>query len=167
MESRITVRALRAADLERIVQMDAQNTGRNRALWFEGKLKRALQDADVRVSLGAESDGRLVGALLGSVQYGEFGLPEPVAVLDTVLVDKNFRGHGVGRAMMLQMLRNFQGLRIERVRTEVGDKQGELLGFFRSLGFAPSPRLVLELTAEGAQSALRLDERAHEREEAP
>lgn len=35
-------------------------------------------------------------------------------------------------------------LRIERVRTEVGWNEQELVGFLGRAGFAPVPRLVLE-----------------------
>ena len=90
----LTVRCLREADLARLVRMDERITGRNRRAWYERKLKKALEESDVRVSLGAESGGILVGAVLGSLHYGEFGQPEPVAVLDTILVDEGFRGRG-------------------------------------------------------------------------
>jgi len=81
----LIVRTLTAADAPRLVRIDQALTGRNRKEWYEGKLKRALLDSDIRISLGAERDGVLVGAVLGSLHYGEFGIPEPIAVLDTVL----------------------------------------------------------------------------------
>lgn len=100
----------------------------------------------MNISLGAEVDGgTLVGALLGSLHYGEFGQPEPLAVLDTLLVDPDFAGQGVGRVMMEQLRRNLGALRIERVRTEVGWNEQALIGFLAHEGFAPAPRLVLEL----------------------
>ncbi len=140
-----TIRTLRAADCPRLVSMDYAITGRKRQAWYEGKLKRALSEADVKISLGAELDGMLVGALLGSVLYGEFGQPEPVAILDTVLVDRGFARRGIARALLEQLLFNLAGLRIERLRTEVGWNEQELIGFFARSGFAPVPRLVLEL----------------------
>jgi GNAT superfamily N-acetyltransferase len=143
-EGELTVRALRSEDLERLVRIDRQITGRNRRLWYEGKLQRALAETDVRISLGAEIDGLLVGALLGSLFYGEFGQPEPAAVLDTILVDRNFGGRGVGTAMLEQLLLNLRGLGIERLRTEVSWDERELTGFLARRGFRPLPRFVLE-----------------------
>jgi predicted N-acetyltransferase YhbS len=140
----LTIRALREADCPRLVRMDQQISGRSRQAWYQGKLRRAIQDADINISLGAELDGVLVGALLGSVHFGEFGQPEPVAVLDTVLVDPAFGRRGVGRGLMEQLLLNLAGLHIERLRTEVAWTELELLGFFARSGFAPVPRLVLE-----------------------
>jgi len=141
----LTIRALRPEDCARLVRMDQTISGRNRQAWYEGKVRRALADADVNISLGAEADGMLVGAMLGSVHFGEFGQPEPVAVLDTVLVDPGFGGRGIARALLDQLVLNLSALRIERLRTEVAWTEFELIGFFAHSGFTPAPRLVLEL----------------------
>lgn len=140
----IVIRNLKADDLVRLVRIDEQITGRSRRAWYEGKVKRALQDSDLQISLGAHKDGMLVGAMLASLYYGEFGLPEPVAVLDTVLVDPAFARLGVGSALFEQLTKNLQALRIERLRTEVAWDEHELATFFGKKGFAPVPRLVLE-----------------------
>jgi hypothetical protein len=95
----ITLRTLRASDGQRLSRIDERITGRNRSLWYERKLERALRDSDMNVSLGAEVEGVLVGAVLGSVQYGEFGIPEPVAVLDRLTDDS----HGVFQFSALQL----------------------------------------------------------------
>jgi ribosomal protein S18 acetylase RimI-like enzyme len=144
----LIIRNLTLADLPRLVAIDQKITGRTRSTWYEGKLQRALRDSDVQVSLGAEEDGMLVGAMLGSVQYGEFGQPEPLAVLDTVLVDRGFGGKGIARALFEQLTLNLRALRIERIRTEVAWNDHELLSFFGRMGFAPVPRLVLEASLE-------------------
>jgi GNAT superfamily N-acetyltransferase len=139
------IRTLKPEDCARLVRMDQEISGRNRRAWCEGKIRRALAEADVNISLGAEIDGTLVGALLGSVHYGEFGLPEPVAILDTVLVDPAFSRRGVATLMLRQLLLNLSALRIERLRTEVAWDEFDLTEFFAKAGFTPVPRLVLEL----------------------
>lgn len=146
----LIVRTLTRADLPRLVAMDEPSSGRRRSQWFEGKLDRALQDSSVCISLGAESDGLLVGALLGGLQFGEFGLPEPVAILDTILVDDDFRRQGVASAMLDQLQKNLAALRISNVRTEVAWDELDLLAFFGRRGFKPVPRLVLEWPIESA-----------------
>jgi predicted N-acetyltransferase YhbS len=115
----VLVRTLTRADLDRLVRMDQAHSGRNRSKFLAGKLERAL-GSDVRISLGAEVDGVLVGAVMGVVHYGEYGVAEPIAVLDTLLVDQGQQRKGIGRAMLDQLLKNLAALRIERVRTEVG-----------------------------------------------
>lgn len=140
----VLVRSLRQEDAPRLVRMDQAITGRNRSAWYEGKLKRALEESDLRISLGAEVDGCLVGAVLGSLHYGEFGLPEPIAVLDTILVDPGHARHGVGTALLDQFVKNLCALGIERLRTEVAWDEHGLNRFLGRRGFAPAPRLVLE-----------------------
>lgn len=152
---RLILRALRSSDGPRLVRMDERITGRNRTVWYERKLKRALEESDVNVSIGAEVDGVLVGAMLGSVQYGEFGVPEQIAILDTILVDERHQRHGIGTAMLEEFAVNLSRLGIERMRTEVG--WSEALGVFLGLhGFALAPRLVLErpLSADSPAGSL-------------
>lgn len=143
-QPRVLIRTLQASDAERLARIDQHYSGRNRRVWLEGELRRALQGSDVRVSLGAELDGALVGAVLAQVQYGEFGVAEPVAVLGTILVDPGHRGEGVGRELIEQLSKNLQALRVERIRTEVSWRDPQLLGFLAQQGFEPVPRLVLE-----------------------
>jgi predicted N-acetyltransferase YhbS len=143
-EPDVVIRNLTKGDLAALVRIDRQITGRSRQTWYEGKLQRALVGSDVQISLGAEKDGMLVGAMLGSLHYGEFGQPEPLAVLDTVLVDRAYGGQGIATALMGQLVKNLRALRIERLRTEVAWDDHELVAFFSRKGFAPVPRLVLE-----------------------
>jgi predicted N-acetyltransferase YhbS len=141
----LIVRTLALADCPHLVRIDQEIVGRNRSAWYEGKVRRALEETDVRISLGAEVDGLLVGALLGSVEYGEFGQAEPVAILDTVLVDPAYSRRGVATALVRQLLLNLSALRVERLRTEVAWDEFDLLAFFARAGFTPAQRLVLEL----------------------
>ncbi len=143
--ARIVIRTLTLDDHARIVAIDKKLTGRSRGEWFKGRLNRALSESDVCISLGAEIDGILVGALLGSLQYGEFGQPQPLAVMDTILVDPGMSGHGVGRELLDQLVRNLRALGIEHIRTEVDWTEHGLTAFLGHAGFKPVPRLVLEL----------------------
>jgi GNAT superfamily N-acetyltransferase len=140
----LKVRTLTPEDLPRLVRMDHALTGRNRTAWYGGKLKRALAESDVKISLGCEMEGFLVGAVLGSLHYGEFGQPEPIAVLDTILVDPGYARRGVGTALVEDLTRNLRALGIERLRTEVAWDEHDLGRFLGTHGFAPAPRFVLE-----------------------
>lgn len=141
----VTVRELRAGDLDRLIAIDRHSTGADRRGYYEQRLKTALQESGVRVSLAAEVDGVLVGFVLGRVYHGEYGRTDTFATIDTIGVDPTNRGHGVGRAMLEQLVRNLRGLRVERVQTEVEWAQWELLRFLHDVGFVPAPRMSLEL----------------------
>ncbi len=142
----IEVRALTLADLEDIVRIDAVVSGHARAEYFRLKLQQAIQDTSVRMSLAAVVDGRVVGFLLGSVFFGDYGTLEPVATLDAIGVHPRSARTGVGSALWRQFVQNLRGMRIERLQTQVDWSQWELMTFFQRLGFAPGPRICIERT---------------------
>ncbi len=144
-EERVVVRGLKPEDLEPVIALDAKNTGRRRGEYFRLKLQQNLTETGVKVSLAAEIDDCFCGFLLARVYYGEFGAPEPVAVLDTLGVHPDFRRQGVGRSLMRQLCKNLEGLRVGSLRTEVSWDDPELLGFFHGQGFRPAGRLCLDL----------------------
>jgi ribosomal protein S18 acetylase RimI-like enzyme len=144
----VVVRRLRPRDLEAVIALDAKTTGRRREEFFKIKLKQALAETGVEVSLAAEIDGLFVGFLLARVYYGEFGMMEPAAVLDTIGVLPDFQGRGVGSAMLGQLRMNLRALGIQRLQTEVGWDSQELLAFFHREGFRPAPRFCLDLDLE-------------------
>ena len=51
-------------------------------------------------------------------------------------------------ALMAQLVRNLQALRVEKLETLVGWDEADLMSFLRASGFAPAPRLCLEMPLE-------------------
>ena len=149
--SPVVVRNLRAMDLDAVILLDAKNVGRRRDEFFKLKLRQALSDTGITVSLAAELDGAFVGFLLARVFYGEFGVTEPVAVMDVIDVHPDFRGHHVATSLLDQLRTNLLGLGIGVLRTEVGFDSTELVGFFRREGFVLAQRLCLDLHLEASQ----------------
>ena len=147
-EGPVTVRRLRPDDLDAVIRIDSKTTGRRREEYFKLKLRQALAESGVEVSLAADIDGILVGFVLCWVYYGEFGQPEPAAVLDTIGVNPDFAHKGVGDAIMSQLKTNLSGLGIPVLRTEVDFADTPLLGFFHKEGFQPSSRICLDLGIE-------------------
>jgi ribosomal protein S18 acetylase RimI-like enzyme len=147
------VRQLRPQDLEAVIALDAKAVGRRREEFFKVKLKQAMSDTGVQVSLGAELDGIFVGFLLARVYYGEFGAPEPFAVLDTMGVHPDFRGRGIGNDLIDQLRTNLLGLGIAILQTEVSWQNRALLAFFQHEGFQPAPRFCLDLDLEKTRRA--------------
>lgn len=141
----VLVRGLKPEDLARVIQLDAKVTGRRREEFFRVKLQQNLQETGIKVSLAAEVDGCFCGFLLARVFYGEFGTMEPAAVLDTLDVDPDFQGRGVGHALLDQLCTNLAGLGVGQLRTEVSWSSPHLLAFFQREGFRPAPRFCLDL----------------------
>jgi predicted N-acetyltransferase YhbS len=144
VQQAVTVRLMQQADLPAVVSIDEGASGRRRPRYFEGLLQRALSQPALQVSLVAEYEGKVVGFIVASLLYGEYGVAEPSASIDAVGVVAWLRGQGVGHAMMRQLLLNLGGLRIETIRTLVAWDDADLLAFLRREGFKPSDRLSLE-----------------------
>ena len=138
----VDVRLLTAKDLEDVVRVDRHVTGRERGAYVQHALDEALRESGVRISLAARLDGVVCGYIMARADLGDYGRTEPVAVLDTIGVSPEYAQRGVGRALLEQLFLNLDGLRIERVETQVEARALELLGFFYGAGFAPSQRLA-------------------------
>ncbi|MDH3254628.1 MAG: GNAT family N-acetyltransferase [Acidobacteriota bacterium] len=141
---RYPIRALTKNDLRAIVTIDQAASGRRRTEYFTRMLERALEGGDVRVSLVAEQDARVVGFVVATVFYGEFGIAEPAATIDTIAVAPECRRQHVGEALMRQLRINLGALGVTALRSEVPWDDFELLAFFRRQGFAPAQRVCLE-----------------------
>ncbi|MCA8961335.1 MAG: GNAT family N-acetyltransferase [Planctomycetes bacterium] len=144
MEDRVYVRNLRPDDLEAVIHLDFHVTGIRRDEFYKVKLSQALAGTGIEVSLAAEIEGIFCGFLLARVFYGEFGVMEQVAVLDTIAVHPDFQNQGAGDALLGQLKKNLRALGVPRLRTEVSWEDQELLGFFHREQFRPAPILCLE-----------------------
>ncbi len=141
---RIPIRRLEVEDLDAVVKIDETSTGIRRQDFYRAKLARALEDSSVQLSLAAELDGMAVGFLFVTFYYGEFGMPETVAVIEAIGVHPEYRGRQVARALMRQLEMNLGALGVETVRTEVSWDQLELVQFLAHFGFEPAPRFCLQ-----------------------
>lgn len=144
LETSFRVRVLEEGDLEAIVRLDALYTGRPRPEYYRKKVEAALRHTGVRVSLVAEEEGFLVGFIMGSVYYGEFGRSEPTAMLDSLAVHPDQARRGVGRALLEQFCKNLKALGVERVETLVRWDNWPLVAFLSAEGFRPGHRFCLE-----------------------
>jgi predicted N-acetyltransferase YhbS len=143
---RVPVRSMAVGDFAAVLRIDRHATGSEREAYVRAKIAEALDPAGVCVSLVAERDGAPVGFVMAKVEFGEFGRTEPVAVLDTIGVDPDFRRAGVASGLLSQLVVNLRGLGLDAIETEVAREQFDLLGFFYRRGFAPAQRLVFTRT---------------------
>jgi ribosomal protein S18 acetylase RimI-like enzyme len=143
---RIPVRSMTQQDLPALVAIDRRITGRDRTEYFKRKLREALHESGVRVSLVAEADARPVGFIMARVNLGEFGRTESTAEMDTIGVEPDYRDRGIGRALLSQLIANLAMLRVDKILTEVDWSKTELTAFLSHCGFRPSARLAFDHT---------------------
>src|SRR5260370_21326282 len=96
------VRLMNLRDLDAVVALDAVASGRRRPRYFELMLERAVKQAALQVSLAAEVDGHVVGFVIASLYYGEYGVSEPTASLDAIGVGPANPGQPIGKAFLRQ-----------------------------------------------------------------
>ena len=147
----ILVRPADELDIGDIVTIDEKIGGAYRPEVWERRLGYYIR-RDPDASVVAESDGRVVGFMLGEVRSGEFGLEEPTGWIEVLGVDPDFRGHAVGRRMAEAVLDHFRDQGAVEVRTLVDEEQmGDVAGFFRSLGFRQAPLTAYVKTLESSE----------------
>lgn len=140
----LTVRAIRQEDLPALVEIDAMASGTKRADYLQDKARQSQDQESTVIALVAESEGKAVGFLMGQVFRGEFGTPEAVAIVDTLGIHPDFQGRGTGRRLLGEFLLRTKKAGATQVRTIVDWTQWNLMGFFRTLGFAPGTGIVLQ-----------------------
>ncbi|MDP6706696.1 MAG: GNAT family N-acetyltransferase [Alphaproteobacteria bacterium] len=140
---RLEVASLAADDLDALVRIDRKLTGRDRRDYMAQKLDEALLDSGIRISLTARTDDIVAGFVMARIDFGDFGRAQPVAVIDTIGIDPDFAGHGVGKALLSQLLVNLRALQVEKVETTVAQENLDLLGFLYHSGFQPAQRIAL------------------------
>lgn len=140
----ITIRVMTEKDLEAIVRIDFEISGQNRIEYYREKIK-ALEDTGINTSLAAEVKGTVAGFIMGEVYYGEFGIPEPTALIDTLGVLPEYQNHGIASAILEQFITNVKAIKVEMIHTLTNWNDWNSLKFFHRHGFKPSQRINLEL----------------------
>ena len=141
----ISFRPVRPDDVADIVRVDTRVLKAERHAYIRSKVDVALDtDHQVVASLVAEHQGKIVGFVMGNVYKGEFGIPEKTATIDTIGVDPDYQGSGVGSALLNRIFLNLNALGIETVQTHVAWNDWPLLRFFAARAFVPAPVMTLE-----------------------
>ena len=138
---RVEVRILQREDVPALARIDRKNTGRDRSAYLAQLVDEALDESSVRVSLVARVDGIVRGFVMAKADFGDFGRTEPVAVIDTIDVDPDTAGQGIGSALLSQLFVNLQALQVVRAETVVSRDSLGVLAFMYRCGFAPAERL--------------------------
>lgn len=135
--SEVRIRPLEELDIEAITRIDEKIGGTYRPEVWERRVGYYIR-RDPDASVVAESEGQVIGFMLGEVRSGEFGLEEPTGWIEVLGVDPDERGQAVGRKLAEAMLEHFRERGAVTVRTLVDEEMESLAGFFTSLGFEPA-----------------------------
>jgi N-acetylglutamate synthase-like GNAT family acetyltransferase len=141
------MRVLKQGDLDAIVRIDTAGSKQDRREYYQRKIDAILNPKhNINSSLVCEIDGRVAGFVMGDIYFGEFGIPETSATIDTIGVAPAFQAHGVGSELLDQFMMNMKAAGVNKVYTLVNWDDFALERFFSRQRFTPSKRINLEYT---------------------
>ncbi|HYQ59750.1 MAG TPA: GNAT family N-acetyltransferase [Desulfatiglandales bacterium] len=138
------VRRMTEKDLDAVVAIDTKVLGKSRWDYWLGKMSLTEQRLPI-VSLVAETDGKVVGFILGDASGYEYDVPENIGWIDTIGVDPDYQKRGIARMLMKEMIANLKKVGIDTIYTMVNWPDWDLLKFFHDSGFQKGPLINLEL----------------------
>jgi N-acetylglutamate synthase-like GNAT family acetyltransferase len=140
------MRLMKRNDLDAVAAIDALVSKQQRREYYERKIESVITNPhNINTSLVAEVDGKVVGFIMGDVYFGEFGIPETSATIDTIGVHPDCQNRGVAHDLMDQFLTNMKAVGVKRIYTLVNWDDFSLEHFFANHKFQPSKRINLEL----------------------
>lgn len=142
-EPNLLIRPIKAVDLEKIITIDTEATGIEKADYWRELFRRYGTRRQQRFFLVAEVSGAVLGFVIGEVRDWEFG-SSPSGWIFGVAVSRNTRQHGVGSALLSAIFDCFRSTGVETVRTITGWDNALMLSFFRSQGMMAAPFIPLE-----------------------
>jgi ribosomal protein S18 acetylase RimI-like enzyme len=102
----------------------------------------------------AEIKGKIAGFVLGEIKEYGFGM-ERTGWLEIVGVDPRHMGSGIGKKLGKKLVDHFRRRDCASVHTAVAWDSGDLLAFFKSLGFERSEFMNLERRIKKRSSKLK------------
>ena len=103
------MRVLKQEDLDAIVAIDEFASKQSRREYYERKIASILnKNANINCSLVCEVEGKVVGFVMGYVFFGEFGISDATATIDTLGVHPKLQKFGVASEMLDQFLMNMK-----------------------------------------------------------
>jgi ribosomal protein S18 acetylase RimI-like enzyme len=139
----VKLRILTLKDLDAVAEIDYTLLGKKRMEYWEQKLERA--ETSAVPSLAAEIGGRVVGFILGNVSDWEYGIPDNIALIDTLGVAKEYQKKGIAQLLFKEMFSMFRKIGINTVYVFVDWKKRDLLNFFDKMNFRGGDMINLEL----------------------
>lgn len=140
------MRVMKRDDRDAVVAIDARVSKQERREYYQRKIESVVSNPhNINTSLVAELDGKIVGFIMGDVYFGEFGIPETSATIDTIGVHPDYQNRGVAHDLIDQFLTNMKAVGVSKVYTLVNWDDFALEKFFSRHRFQPSKRINLEL----------------------
>jgi len=129
----LIVRELREEDIEEVVRIHGVITKKPSPAVVEELLRESLEK-NRGVGFVAEIDGRVLGFMMGEIKLGSFGVGQSFWI-EMMAVDPKHMGTGIGQAIGERLFEFCKSKGVLDVYTAVRWDSGDILSFFKTLGF--------------------------------
>jgi N-acetylglutamate synthase-like GNAT family acetyltransferase len=138
----VKIRPLTVNDFEDIANIQEAITKKRARNGLERRIREYIQK-DPQACLVAEDEGKVVGFVIGDVKDWGFGV-EKSGWLEIIGIHPKYMGQGIGKRLGKELLEHFKSKGIKNVFTVARWDSGDLLAFFKSIGFDRSDFINLE-----------------------
>jgi ribosomal protein S18 acetylase RimI-like enzyme len=145
----VNLRAMTEDDLEAVVYIQNRITRSPVSDLWRDKLAEHVGSAHLPGYV-AEMDGEVAGFIYGEIKVGGFGA-ELSGWIEMVGVRPEHMGGGIGGSLAQRIVQHFRDEGVKDILTSVRWDSGDMLAFFKSLGFDRSPFINLQLKLDGGQ----------------
>jgi ribosomal protein S18 acetylase RimI-like enzyme len=142
----ILIRPMLHTDLSIVIELDAHVFGSKRPSYFERRLA-ALHNSNAEsraIFLVAVYRGQVIGFIMGTLAYGEFGLTQVTAIVDSIAVRPSCQHQGIGQKLAEAFMKQSALQGASSVYTLVNWDNWTLLKVFHALGFELASTIPLE-----------------------
>ncbi|HYD77655.1 GNAT family N-acetyltransferase [Ramlibacter sp.] len=150
------MRAVRRADLEQVIAIDATVTGLEKRNYWERIYRRYghAPRGEQRWFLVAVAGHEVVGFLIGEVRDWEFGSP-PCGWVFAIDIDPRVRQAGIGTRLIGALCDALRAAGVRQLRTLLSSDNTLILSFFRSQGMMAARMIPLEMDVPPAARVRR------------
>lgn len=138
---KVTVRQMIESDFDAVLSLGGDIISRQDLIaWGAG--------GPLDLSFVAENAGQIIGFNLACVLY--YGIPlTKVGVIHGIVVEHEYRRHGIGQALVKEVLKSCREKGVDTLRALVDDDDTPLQQFAEELGFRRSTVANYDMTSYG------------------
>jgi predicted N-acetyltransferase YhbS len=144
----VKIRSLDYKDIDEIVEIERLILGKNRRKYWLMKID-LLEERSPMTSLVAEVEGKVVGFIIAEVAGWEYGVPDTVALIETIGVHPDYQKKGIATSLFRKLIDNLRKIGVNTVYTFVEWRSWDLLRFFAKMGFDKGDMIHLTFRIKG------------------
>jgi len=129
----VKIRPMEPEDISGILEVDRKISGVARALTYRDLVREAL-GGQIDMTFVAEVDNQFVGFVMAYLTYVREQVSE-ACVIQIFGVDRKYQKQGIATKLIQALLDKCRSKKIKLARVMIDERDGELQGFFKRLGF--------------------------------